>query len=99
MASPNIFTPYTSTLKKRPGHNAIQGAWNIYVRASPLSIPPQLGFGGGIPKPRKLKPASARIVPGIDIVKIIMIGARILGKTCFLSIDHVELPIATAELR
>ncbi|GAI84587.1 unnamed protein product, partial [marine sediment metagenome] len=34
------------------------------LRALPLSIPPQLGAGGGIPKPRKLKLASVRMTPG-----------------------------------
>ena len=52
-----------------------------------------------MPKPRKLSPASARIVPGTDMLKMIIIGAKILGRICFLSIVGVESPIATADCR
>jgi hypothetical protein len=43
-----------------PGEIAIQGAISIKVRLS-LSILPQEGLGGKIPKPRKLNAASVRI--------------------------------------
>jgi len=52
----------------------------MYLRALPLSIPPQLGAGGGMPKPRKLKPASAKITEGTVIEKMIIIGAMIFGQ-------------------
>ena len=38
-------------------------------RPAPLSMPPQLGYGGGMPKPRKLSDASARITVPIPAAK------------------------------
>ncbi|MBA7689503.1 hypothetical protein ES703_98011 [subsurface metagenome] len=61
-----------------------------------LGIPPQLGSGGGMPKPRKLRAASVRITPGTVVEKRIIMGAIILGRMCRVSILRVGQPIATA---
>ena len=42
-ASPSILNPKTAALMASPGQTAIQGAVSRYVRALPLSIPPQEG--------------------------------------------------------
>ena len=68
----------------------------MYWRPDPLSIPPQLGVGGGIPNPRKLKPASTITTAGIRILKSTIMGAMILGKISRISILRVEHPVAAA---
>jgi len=62
----------------------------------PLSMPPQLGVGGGIPKPRKLRLASVITIAGTRTVnRRIMIGIT-LGRICRVITLGGEAPIATA---
>ena len=62
----------------------------------PLSMPPQLGVGAGIPKPRKLKEASAITMAGTRTVnKRITIGI-IFGRICLNINLKGEEPIDTA---
>jgi hypothetical protein len=51
-------------------------------------MPPQLGVGGGIPKPRKLILASAIIAAPMPVVNMMMRGAVILGN---MSLSHKGL--------
>ncbi|GAI62196.1 unnamed protein product [marine sediment metagenome] len=69
---------------------------NINSRPLPLSMPPQLGAGGGMPKPRKLRLASVRMTPGTVKEKLTIAGDRILGRICRIIILWVEQPIAAA---
>ncbi len=57
---------------------------------------PQLTAGGGIPKPRKLKLASVRIIAGILVVNCTIIGAMILGIIWSKIILMVGEPAETA---
>src|SRR5256714_8457946 len=63
-----------------PGHTAIHGARNMYVRPEPESIAPHDGKGGGTPKPRNESDDSARIVAPSPIVARMMIVAMTLGR-------------------
>jgi hypothetical protein len=67
----------------------------MYCRADPLSMPPQVGVGGGMPKPRKLKAASVIMISGTRVVNRIIVGAIRLGRICRIRILLVEQPIAT----
>ena len=89
-----MFTPYTTMLNAKPGQMTIHGALNMNRRPLPLSMPPQLGAGGGMPKPRKLSEASPRITPGTASEKLMMMGARMLGRMCLSSTLDVEPPMA-----
>ena len=60
---------------------------------------PQLGVGGGMPRPRKLRLASERMIPGTIVVYRTMMGAMILGRIWRISTLEVELPIARAASR
>ena len=80
-----------------PGHKAIHGSANMYCRAPPLSIPPQLGSGGGTPRPRKLRDASIRIINGTFIENRMMMGAMMFGRMCWKITLGVESPRAIAE--
>ncbi|MFC1958124.1 sensor histidine kinase [Chloroflexota bacterium] len=51
----------------------------MYLRPLSLSIPPQLGSGGGMPNPRKLMVASAKMAEPTVIVNRIIMGAITLG--------------------
>ena len=53
---------------------------------------PQLGNGGGTPKPRKLNVASAIIAFPISRVKITIMIAVILGKICRSIMCGVDIP-------
>ena len=68
----------------------------MYCRPSRLSMPPQLGMSGGRPKPRKLSAASDMITPPTLMLKMMMIGAAMLGSTWRSSERRRELPIACA---
>jgi hypothetical protein len=67
-------------VRARPGIKAIMGAISMYWRPVLLNIPPQLGAGGGMPRPRKLKLASARIMAAMRVVNRMIIGAIMLGR-------------------
>ena len=90
-----MFTPYTTMLNASPGQITIHGALNMNRRPLPLNIPPQLGAGGGMPKPRKLSDASPRMTPGTASEKLMMIGARMLGRMWRNRTREVEPPMAT----
>ena len=94
-----MLVPYTTRPSATPGQITRCGASNMWKRTCPLSIAPQLGVGGPRPKPRKLSPASARIIPGTLPVKATMVGARMLGRTWRSSIRSVPLPMAVAAAR
>ena len=94
-----MFTPYTTMLKARPGQMTIHGALNMNRRPLPLNMPPQLGAGAGMPKPRKLSDASPRITPGTASEKLMMIGAMMFGRTWRSSMREVELPTASEASR
>ena len=68
----------------------------MYLRPSQLSIPPQVGSGGGTPNPRKLIIASVRIAFPTFRLKMTISGAIIFGKICRLSVFEVGEPIARA---
>src|SRR5437763_46882 len=63
-----------------PGTPASHGARYILDRAEPLSMPPQVGAGGGTPSPRKLSADSARMTAPTRVVKRTMTGAMMLGR-------------------
>jgi hypothetical protein len=96
MASPNMFVPHMTRPKATPGHKPIHGAISINVLPGPLIIPPQLGVGGGIPNPRKLKLASDKITTPIFVEKRIIIEAVIFRNIWRVSILHVEQPMTCA---
>ncbi len=91
-----MLIPYTATLRATPGQIASQEPSYMYVRPSQLSMPPQLGAGGGIPTPRKLRLASARILPATDTLKATIMTGITLGRTCRQSMCGVEEPMALA---
>src|SRR4030095_11341827 len=59
--SPNRLEASTAILTATPGKRARIGTRSMDCRPAPLSIPPQEGVRGGVPKPRKLSKASMRI--------------------------------------
>ena len=79
-ASPNMFRQYTTIVRHSPGHSASRGATSMNSRPSRLSIPPQLGTEIGRPNPRKLSAASLIITAPTLMVKMMMIGAAMLGS-------------------
>ena len=95
-ASPNMLVPYTTVASASPGHSTVHGATNMNSRLRPLSMAPQLGNGGWIPKPRKLRLASARMIAGMRSVSRITAGARTLGRMWRSSTRLVRPPIADA---
>src|SRR6266540_468687 len=75
-----MLKPNTARLMATPGQIAIQGALYMYERPEPLSISHHEGYGGGTPKPRKLKAASVRITVPRLMVAMMMIGAMMFGR-------------------
>ena len=65
-------------------------------RPSRLSIPPQLGTEIGSPNPKKLSAASLMITAPTLMVKMMMTGAAMLGRTWRMRVRHLVLPIASA---
>jgi len=63
-----------------PGKMEYQGAEPIYFIPSLIMLP-QLGVGGVIPSPKKLRAASLKIAFDIHSVATTMISPIILGKT------------------
>ena len=61
-----------------------------------LSMLPQLGCGGGMPKPRKLTDASASMLPPTETVNSTIIGATICGATWRARMRRVLAPVARA---
>ena len=92
-ASPNMFRQYTTIVRHSPGHSASRGATSMNSRPSRLSIPPQLGTEIGRPNPRKLSAASLMITPPTLMVKMMITGAAILGRTWWMRVPHRAPPI------
>jgi hypothetical protein len=63
-----------------------------------LKMLPQLGMGGGTPRPRKLNPASVRIALAIYNVAMTTSVDTELGKTCRAITRTGELPMARAAM-
>src|SRR5262245_20199685 len=61
------------------------------------SMLPQLGLGGGSPRPRKLRPASARMTPAIPTVAWTMTGPAMLGRRWRTRMRSELAPAARAE--
>ena len=55
---------------------------------------PHVAVGGWTPRPRKLKPASARIAVAALTVVTTMTGGRLLGSTCRHSTRNDPMPMA-----
>src|SRR2546425_13331231 len=75
-----MLNPKTASEIATPGHTAIHGARNMYVRPEPESIAPHDGKGGGTPKPRNESADSARVTAPSPIVARMMIVAVTLGR-------------------
>ena len=83
-------------VRHSPGHSASHGACSMNRRPSRLSIPPQLGTLTGSPNPRKLKLASARMTPPTLMLKTMISGATMLGRTWRTRTCRVGEPTARA---
>src|SRR5258705_12766884 len=92
-ASPNMLVAYTTMVRHRPGANASHGPWNMKVRPDPDSIPPQVGVGGGTPRPRKERLDSTRVMETTQVVSRTMIGGMMFGRMCRHRMGFVEAPI------
>src|SRR3989442_15631319 len=75
-----MLKPKTASEIATPGHTAIHGARNMYVRPEPESIAPHDGKGGGTPKPRNESADSARVTAPSPIGARMMIVAVTLGR-------------------
>ena len=73
----------------------VQAASRMYWRPSAIMLP-QVGVGGGDPKPRKLSVASVTTANANTKVSWTIRGARQLGSTCFLRMRKLPAPIAIA---
>lgn len=56
------------------------------------SSPPQLAVGGWTPKPRKLRPLSARIAPATPKVKLMRMGPVMFGSRWTVIVRQAEMP-------
>ena len=72
------------------------GQEHVVSPAAAEHASPQLGSGGGIPKPRKLRPASIRMISGTSIVNRITAVGRMLGRMCLNRILGMEQPVLRA---
>src|SRR5207249_934821 len=86
----------TTTLIATPGKIARYGAVSRFRRPSPLSIAPQVGVGGGVPRPSKLTAASMTMAFPSHTVAMTRIGANTFGSTCRATIRPGEAPKARA---
>ena len=64
----------------RPGKMASQGACSIKARPVLLSINPQDGFGGCVPRPKKLSEASMKMAFPSQMEAMIKMGAVTFGQ-------------------
>src|SRR5690606_36501952 len=87
--SPSRLKPSTDRKMARPGKMATHGASWIISRAS-VSIEPQDGNGGCMPRPRKLSAASDSTALPIPSVAMTRIGPIILGSICVNMIRRSE---------
>ena len=81
---------------QRPGASASHGARYMNERPEPDSMPPQVGAGGGTPRPRKARPDSARITAPTRVVNSTITGAITLGRMCFHRMRGSEAPVDCA---
>ena len=79
MASPRRLNASTVSMMATPGKSDNQGAL-VRKLCPPDTMFPQVGVGGPIPSPRKLKLASVRIAAPSRKLARTMIGATMLGK-------------------
>ena len=63
------------------------------VRPEPDSMPPQVGVGGGTPRPRNDRLDSARMTVPTRVVNSTMIGGMMFGRMCRHRMRLVEAPI------
>src|SRR5436190_24388371 len=75
-----MLNPKTASEIATPGHTAIHGARNMYVRPEPESMAPHDGKGGGTPKPRNESADSARVTAPSPMVARMMTVAVTLGR-------------------
>ena len=94
MLSPNMFIPKTASESARPGHNANCGSVCRYAWLELIKTP-QDGTPGGRPKPRKLRPASARMLPPIPKVNIMISVGMMFGIICTSKMRTGEQPMAS----
>ncbi|MNN22858.1 hypothetical protein D3C81_1362350 [compost metagenome] len=83
-------------VRQAPGASASHGPWNMKVRPSPDSMPPQVGAGGGTPRPRKDRPDSARIAVPTRVVNSTITGGSTLGRMWRNRMRPVDAPIDCA---
>ena len=95
----HIQTVYTTTVRQRPGQIASHGANSMNRRPSLLSMPPHVATSGGRPKPRKLSEASAMMTPPMVTVKVMIMGAMMLGSTWRKMVLAALAPNASAAWR
>ena len=91
-----MLMPYTTIASDRPGQIASSGARSMNRRPSRLSMPPQLGCGGGMPKPRKLIVDSLRITAPSEMVNTTITGGQTCGRTWRSRMRQVPAPTARA---
>src|SRR2546425_5759916 len=91
-----MLNPKTASEIATPGHTAIHGARNMYVRPEPESIAPHDGKGGGTPKPRNESADSARVTAPSPIVARMMIVAVTLGRIWRVGVRGGPQPSARA---
>src|SRR5918992_816598 len=95
-ASPKRFAPNTAALMNTPGKIAIQIAVSKNRMPSVDSMRPQEGAGGGTPRPRKLREASARMAPLKPADAMTIYGAVTLGRMCCSMMRQLAQPMACA---
>ena len=80
-ASPNMLKPYTTSAIARPGHTACSGYSRKTWTRLQLSMTPHDGNGGGMPYPRKLIVASARIAVPMPMLASTITTGSTFGMT------------------
>src|SRR5260370_25242086 len=91
-----MLNPKTASEMAAPGNTAIQGAWYMNERPDPDSMPPQDGYGGGIPKPRNESADSARITAPSPMVARMRIVGITVGSTYSITMRRWLAPSARA---
>src|SRR5215472_18503889 len=93
--SPSRLKPSTVTMIASPGRVARCGESRMYDKPK-ASVAPQLGVGGGTPRPRKLSAASVVIAVPMPSVASTSSGAAALGRMCPSTIRGPVSPITRA---
>src|SRR5204863_3531491 len=92
-ASPNRLVPNTARLIATPGKITSHGAVRTYSAADSDSMRPQDGYGSGMPRPRKEREASVRMVEPSCAVASTISGASVFGSTWRIAIRVSLMPI------